>query len=47
MGLGLGLSLGQDQRNPVTPPLCDWLIRYGVWEDLGKWCDTEFWNDGV
>lgn len=27
------------------PPLSDWILAVGVWNDAGLWYDTELWND--
>lgn len=29
----------------ITPPVNNWILATGFWDDLGIWIDTEIWID--
>ncbi len=35
-------KLGVSESAPSTV----WILANGLWNDLGEWKDTAFWNDG-
>ncbi|MCC5808615.1 MAG: hypothetical protein JJU00_19970 [Opitutales bacterium] len=38
--------VGQPIRKGAPAPPAPWLLATGVWNDNGRWYDTETWNDG-
>lgn len=31
--------------NPIIPPVDNWILATGFWNDNGVWDDTKFWID--
>lgn len=42
----LRLQQRRNRQGGVTPPpVSDWILALGIWDDTGTWIDSEAWND--
>jgi len=44
---GISIAITGDIVESGPPPVVEWILEDGTWNDSGVWVDSDTWNDGI